>query len=48
MSMQKSMCPFYEEQKNRNISIVNKSRILAETDNFVVFQQLEDLLKIIN
>lgn len=37
MSMQKSMCPFCEEQKNRNINIVNKSRILAETDNFVVF-----------
>jgi len=35
--MQKSMCPFCEEQKNRNINIVNKSRILAETDNFVVF-----------
>ena len=37
MSMQKSMCPFCEEQKNRGISIINKSRILAETDNFVVF-----------
>lgn len=37
MSIQKSMCPFCEEQKNRNISIVNKSRTLAETDNFVVF-----------
>ena len=37
MIMQKSMCPFCEEQKNRNINIVNKSRILAETDNFVVF-----------
>ena len=35
--MQKSMCPFCEEQKNRGISIINKSRILAETDNFVVF-----------
>ena len=37
MSIQKSMCPFCEEQKNRNISIVNKSRTLAETDNFEVF-----------
>ena len=35
--MQKSMCPFCEEQKNRNINMINKSRILAETDNFLVF-----------
>ena len=35
--MLENMCPFCEEQKNRNISIINKSRILAETDDFVVF-----------
>lgn len=35
--MLKSQCPFCEEQKNRSISVIKKSRILAETDNFVVF-----------
>ena len=44
--MQKSMCLFCEEQKNRNISIVNKSRILAETDNFVVYE--DGTLKAVN
>lgn len=35
--MNGTQCPFCEEQKNRNISIINKSRIIAETDNFIVF-----------
>lgn len=35
--MQKSKCPFCEEQNNRSSNIINKSRIIAETDNFVVF-----------
>lgn len=35
--MQKIQCPFCEEQKNRSVSVINKSRIIAETDNFVVF-----------
>lgn len=35
--MQKIQCPFCEEQKNRSVSVINKSRIIAETYNFVVF-----------
>lgn len=30
-------CPFCKEQENRNNNILGKSRILAETNNFVVF-----------
>lgn len=35
--MNKIQCPFCEEQKNSNVSVINKSRVIAETDNFVVF-----------
>lgn len=35
--MRNSECPFCREQKNPKDSIVGKSRIIAETQNFIVF-----------
>ncbi len=35
--MKNSECPFCREQKNPRDSIVGKSRIIAETQNFIVF-----------
>ena len=30
-------CPFCEEQKNQKFENINKSRFIAETNNFIVF-----------
>ena len=30
-------CPFFNEQENEHNSIIRKSRVVAETDNFIVF-----------
>lgn len=30
-------CPFCKEQENEHNSIIRKSRVVAETDNFIVF-----------
>lgn len=30
-------CPFCDEQRNKNIGVINKSRIIAETEDFIVF-----------
>lgn len=35
--MKNVQCPFCAEQKNRDENVINKSRIIAETSNFVVF-----------
>ena len=35
--MNKIQCPFCEEQKKSNVSVINKSRVIAETDSFIVF-----------
>ena len=46
--MQKSMCPFCEEQKKRNISIVNKSRILAETFFDITDEEQIAIIELLN
>lgn len=35
--MKSVQCPFCAEQENRDENVINKSRIIAETSNFVVF-----------
>ncbi len=48
MSMQKSMCPFCEEQKNRSVSIINKSRILAETFFDITDEEQIAIIELLN
>ena len=35
--MKDSLCPFCQEDKNRNANVIGKNRIIAETDNFIIF-----------
>ena len=35
--MKNFQCPFCKEQENEHNSIIRKSRVVAETDNFIVF-----------